>query len=191
MDSLLQILNVTGFSAINNVSRDNTLLFRSPENGLPPVEYTNIGGTPDVNTLLRTPDVTGFSAVNNVSSTPNFRTPELPPGENTLLFRSPENGLPPVEYTNIGGTPGVNTLLRTPDCDQRPELPAGDNTLLFRSPENGLTSIENTNIGGTPSDAYPRGDAVETSKEVKSILYSAARRRIREWVKDALIEMTV
>ncbi|UPK99311.1 hypothetical protein LCI18_010246 [Fusarium solani-melongenae] len=81
--------------------------------------------------------------------TPNFRTPEPPPGDNTLLFGSPRNGLTLADHTNISGTPGVNTLLQPPDF-RTPELPPGDNTLLFRSPANGFTPDDNTGVHGSP-----------------------------------------
>ncbi|EEU48979.1 uncharacterized protein NECHADRAFT_75689 [Fusarium vanettenii 77-13-4] len=136
---------------------DNTLLFRSPQNGFTPTEHTNIGGTPGVNTLLRTPDVTGFSVIKDQNE---FQTPELPAGDNTLLFRSPQNGLTPVDNTNIGGTPGVNTLLQTPNVTefsalnegtkfQTPELPAGENTLLFGAHDE-LSLANHTAVLGTP-----------------------------------------
>ncbi|KAI8719823.1 hypothetical protein NCS52_00764500 [Fusarium sp. LHS14.1] len=117
IDSVLETPNIsaaTHFRTPELPPGENTLLFRSPKNGLPPVEYTNISGTPGVNTLLRTPDMTGFSAINNVTSTPDFRTPELPAGENTLLFGAHDD-LSLANHTAVLGTPGVNTLLKTPD----------------------------------------------------------------------------
>ncbi|WAO84627.1 Hypothetical protein NCS54_00184700 [Fusarium falciforme] len=91
---------------------ENTLLFGSPRNGLTLADHTDICGTPGVNTLLRTPNATALSIVKDQT---DFRTPELPPAENTLLFRSPANGFTPANNTGIRGSPGVNTLLRTPN----------------------------------------------------------------------------
>ncbi|RSL56940.1 hypothetical protein CEP54_008545 [Fusarium duplospermum] len=92
---------------------ENTLLFGSPQNTLALGEQTTINGTPGVNTLLNTPDLTGFGAAKDHSV---FQTPELPAGENTLLFGPPRNGFTPIEDTTLREAPGVDTLLMTPNA---------------------------------------------------------------------------
>ncbi|KAH7234131.1 hypothetical protein MRS44_001931 [Fusarium solani] len=118
IDSVIETPNVstaTHFHTPELPPAENTLLFRSPQCGFTPARNTDVSGTFAMDSLLKTPNVTTFGAVNNVSDTPDFRTPELPPAENTLLFCSPANGFTPADNTGIRGSPGVNTLLRTPN----------------------------------------------------------------------------
>ncbi|KAI8691955.1 hypothetical protein NCS56_00189600 [Fusarium sp. Ph1] len=118
IDSMLETPHVSGTPSFRTPElppAENTLLFRSPCNGLTPVPNSIIGGTPALDSLLKTPNITAFSVVNNTSTTTRFRTPELPEAENTLIFRSPANSFTSINNTGIRGSPGVNTILRTPD----------------------------------------------------------------------------
>ncbi|RMJ14883.1 hypothetical protein CDV36_005413 [Fusarium kuroshium] len=65
------------------------------------------------NTLLQTPNVTALSAVKDHSV---FQTPELPAADNTLQFGPPRHGFTPGEYSTIRGSPGLNTILKTPNA---------------------------------------------------------------------------
>ncbi|RSL56969.1 hypothetical protein CEP54_008544 [Fusarium duplospermum] len=119
IDSVLETPHVSGATSFHTPELppgDNTLLFGSPRNGLTPSQITDINGTFAMDSLLRTPNVTTLSAANNISNTPGFQTPELPAGENTLIFRSPANGFTPVNNTSMQGLPGVDTLIGTPNA---------------------------------------------------------------------------
>ncbi|RSL40371.1 hypothetical protein CEP53_013406 [Fusarium sp. AF-6] len=129
------------FSMSPSISSSPRITFKSPA----------VGQAPTIDSVLETPHVSGATS---------FHTPELPPGDNTLLFGSPRNGFSLAEQTTVHGTPGVNTLLHTPSIAglsavkdrsifQTPKLPAGENTLLFGPPCDGFTPVEQT----TPRDA--------------------------------------
>ncbi|UPK98745.1 hypothetical protein LCI18_009680 [Fusarium solani-melongenae] len=135
IDSVIETPNVSTAAHFHTPELppgENTLLFGSPQMGFTPAEYTNIGGTPGVNTLLQTPSITGFSALNDRAG---FPTPELPPGENTLLFGSPQNGLTPNGHTTIRETPGVNTILKTPDATGLGIMNGANNTPALGTPK--------------------------------------------------------
>ncbi|KAJ4312914.1 hypothetical protein N0V84_009683 [Fusarium piperis] len=136
---------------------ENTLLFGSPQNGFTFAEHTELRGTPGVNTLLQTPDVTGLGIVNRSNQTPQastksiFETPELPAGENTLLFGSPQNGFTLAEHTELHGTPGVNTLLQTPNITGRGIMSITNQTPGFETPK--VTGADETLV--VPWDDLP------------------------------------
>ncbi|KAM0425657.1 hypothetical protein ACHAPT_009189 [Fusarium lateritium] len=68
-------------------------------------------------------------------NTPMFRTPELPAYDNTLLFGSPLNGLSPSRNTDIGGTPAMNSLLKTPDVTGLGIISGTKQTPGFETPD--------------------------------------------------------
>lgn len=127
---------------------ENTLLFGSPQNESTPTAHTDLRTTPGVDTLLKTPDVTGLGIMNGTNQTPrvsapaNFETPELPPGENTLLFGPPQNEFTLAEHTELHGTPGVNTLLKTPDVTRRGTVNSTNQTPGFETPK--VTGVDET-----------------------------------------------
>lgn len=137
IDSVIETPNVsiaTHFHTPELPPGENTLMFRSPRIGLTPAECTNIGGTPGVNTLLQTPSITGFSALNGRAG---FQTPELPAGENTLMFGSPQYGFTPDGHTTIHGTPGIDTLLKTPNTTGLGIMNGGNHTPALETPKVG------------------------------------------------------
>lgn len=117
IDSVLETPQVSATPSFHTPelpAGDNTLIFRSPQCGFTPARNTDASATFAMDSLLRTPNVSTFGPAHNVSDTPGFRTPELPPAENTLIFRSPANGFTPTANTTMRSPPGVNTIIRTP-----------------------------------------------------------------------------
>ncbi|KAM0352320.1 hypothetical protein ACHAPU_001984 [Fusarium lateritium] len=66
---------------------NNTITFGSPTGGLTPAFEYSTPNPRSIESLLRTPDVPGFSIASQ-GLADEFKTPELPPSDNTIMFAS-------------------------------------------------------------------------------------------------------
>ncbi|RMJ14889.1 hypothetical protein CDV36_005414 [Fusarium kuroshium] len=145
IDSVLETPHVSGATSFHTPELppgDNTLLFRSPQNGLTPSQNSVMSRTPGVETLLRTPNQTALNGIKNTSTMTGFYTPELPDAGNTLMFGSPANGFTPAEDAVIQGFPGVDTLIGTPNATGLGITQNTNRTPKFDTP--GITGADET-----------------------------------------------
>ncbi|KAF4991290.1 hypothetical protein FGRMN_7950, partial [Fusarium graminum] len=139
-------LSPSAISHSPRISFDSNRIQAQPEMSSPAkVDDTPIAARrSSIDEMTKTPNISAFTrSPSNVSE---FRTPELPASNSTIMFGSPAGGLSPAFEYSTPNPRSIESLLRTPDASgfsitnqalndefKTPELPPSDNTLMFAS----------------------------------------------------------
>ncbi|KAF5669523.1 hypothetical protein FHETE_4909 [Fusarium heterosporum] len=139
-------LSPSAISHSPRISFDSNRIQAQPEISSPAkVDDTSIAARRSpINEMTKTPNISAFAR--SPSNESQFRTPELPASNSTIMFGSPAGGLSPAFEYSTPNPRSIESLLRTPDASgfgnanqglndefKTPELPPSDNTLMFAS----------------------------------------------------------